>query len=201
MLNGFYRHFNILLLPLEKNCIIVCMIVQDLSFPWLLGCQNILMSKHISGWNLGFFFVCLFYNTLKVFWTVHKDPFTAPSDSWSFTDFHPLSVTNARKMFCNWFQTLIILWKAALRHRLNSLKARVKHVAIIKNNRTTRALPTYQSFVVKVRNSHVEMVHHFNTASELLMALLLILVLLQAPFFRCSFSLTAEICGKVATAF
>lgn len=122
-------------------------------------------------------------------------------DSWSFTDFRPLSVSNSRKMFCNWFQTLIILWKAALKHRLSSLKARVKYVAVIKNNRTTRALPTYQSFVVKVRNTHVEMVHHFNRASKLLMAMQLILVLFQAPFFHCSFSLTAEICGKVATAF
>lgn len=190
-----FTDINILLLPPEKDCPIVCMIVQDLSFLWLLGCQNILISKHM--WLEFVLFFCLFYNTLKVFWTVHKDPFTAPSNSWSFTDFHPLSVSNSRKMFCNWFQALIILWKAALRHRLNSLKARVKYVAVIKNNRTTRA----QSFVVKVRNTHVEMVHHFNTASKLLMVMLLILVLLQAPFFRCSFSLTAEICGKVATAF
>lgn len=86
-------------------------------------------------------------------------------------------------MLCNRFQTLIILWKAVLRHRLNSLKARVKYVAVIKNNRATRVLPTYQSFVVRVRNTHVEMVHHSNTASELLMAMQLILVLLQAPFF------------------
>lgn len=150
---------------------------------------------------LEFVFFCIFYKTLKVFWTVHKDSFTAPSNSCSFTDFHPLSVSNSRKMFCNWLQTLIIIWKALLRNRLNSLKTRVKYVAVIKNNRTTRALPTYQSFVVKVRNTHVEMVHHFNTASKLLMAMLLILVLLQAPFFHCSFSLTAEICGKVATAF
>lgn len=97
---------------------------------------------------------------LKVFRTVC--PFTAPSKhnqtgsskvTKTFTDFCPLSVSNARKMFSNWFQTLIILWKAALGQRLNSLKARVKYVVIIKNNRTTRALPTYQSFVVKARNT------------------------------------------------
>lgn len=103
------------------------------------------------------------------------------------TDLHPLSVSNSRKMFCSWFQTLIILWKAVLRHRLNSLKARVKYVAVIKNNRTTSVLPTYQSFVVKVWNTHVEFVHHFNRAQKVLMAMLLILVLLQAPFSAVAF--------------
>lgn len=54
-----FTDINTLLLPPEKDCIIVCMIVQGLSFLWLLGCQNILMSKHISGWNLGFFLLIL----------------------------------------------------------------------------------------------------------------------------------------------
>lgn len=110
---------------------------------------------------------------------------------WGFLELQRLSQisvhSNSRKMFCNWFQTLIILWKAALRQRLNSLKARVKYVVVIKNNRTTRAFPTYQSFVVKARNTHVEFVHHLNRAQKLLMTMQLILVLLQAPFSAVAF--------------
>lgn len=135
-----------------------------------------------------------FYNTRKVFWTVRT--FTAPPKLHqmgisrvlrTFTDFCQLSISYSRKMFCYWFQTLIILWKAALGQRLNSLKARVKSVVVIKNSRTTRALPTYQSFVVKARSTHVEFVHHLNGAQKLLMTMQFILVLLQVPFSAVAF--------------
>lgn len=134
-----------------------------------------------------------------MFWTFR--PFTAPSKlhqmgisrvAKAFTDLCPLSVSNARKMSCNWFQTLIILWKEALRQRLNSLKTRVKYVVIIKNNRTTRALATYQSFVVKARNTHVEFGHHLHraqTADDHAVDT----GAAPSAFFHCSLSITAEI--------
>lgn len=92
----------------------------------LQGCQIIFSVQTYQWLDFG-----VFTNTLKVFRTAC--PFTAPSKHnqtgiskvpKTFTDFCPLSVSNSRKMFSNWFQTLIILWKAALGQRLNSLKAK-----------------------------------------------------------------------------
>lgn len=163
------------------------MIVQCLFLSVVAGCQNIL-SKHISGWIIVFLTQSCFGQSIKSH-LLHHSSFTIWGilELQRLTDLHPLSVSNSRKMFCNWFQTLIHLWKAVLRHRLNSLKARVKYFAVIKNNRTTSVLPTYQSFVVKGWNTHVVFVHHFNRAQKLLMAMLLILVLLQAPFSAVAF--------------